>query len=90
MHIYNHGYLVINQLYNTMGYLGPFLFLSFVSRTLGRALNREYLTFINNLYAPVNDKEQYMKTLRTYDFEFHAWPVNYSVEPKIRYIICHQ
>ncbi|XP_066918559.1 phosphatidylserine lipase ABHD16A-like isoform X2 [Clytia hemisphaerica] len=49
---------------------------SYLLRGLGRSINTEYQKFIEVLNTAKKDKLQ-MESLRNYDFDFKAWPVNF-------------
>lgn len=66
------------------GGISCLLFISFILRGYGRASNSKYVQFLEALAQPMNDKVAFFEGVRKYDFDFHAWPVSYSVAPKLR------
>ncbi|XP_068633580.1 phosphatidylserine lipase ABHD16A isoform X2 [Battus philenor] len=63
--------------------IGWLLALSLIVRALGRALNAQYVEFLNVLNNTTADRKTYLESIRKYDFEFSKWPVSYSV-PQIK------
>lgn len=64
--------------------LGCLIASAFVLRAYGRSSNSKYVQFLNALNRPMNNKTDYLKGIRKYDFDFTAWPVTFAVSSKER------
>lgn len=81
-YLYQKGYHESDGLVTITKFLtgvGVILVISFCFRAMGRASNPTYKNFLGTLQAAQGTMTRNVKQqLNKYEFEFHAWPVEYK------------
>ncbi|PSN35205.1 Protein ABHD16A [Blattella germanica] len=80
--LYRRGYFVFDGIVTIAKFLtgiGLILAASYCLRSIGRANNHTYISFLNSLNAAKKDlNKDTKKALSRYDFEFYAWPIEFK------------
>ncbi|CAH0547325.1 unnamed protein product [Brassicogethes aeneus] len=62
--------------------VGVILIVSYCCRGMSRAQNPNYMKFLNTLENARKDNINAKKELKSYDYEFFAWPIDFTVTEK--------
>ncbi|XP_072930791.1 phosphatidylserine lipase ABHD16A isoform X2 [Epargyreus clarus] len=62
--------------------VGCIIAFAYLMRSVGRAVNPDYVDFLTALTDPITDRKAYVDGLRRYDFDFKHWPASYVMPLK--------